>query len=71
MGTVWQSSNPEEDVARGAAWWTEVGLGYPDVRARKAASLDSFKPEEEPTVQTATSTLDSETDPKLIPPWKR
>jgi hypothetical protein len=42
-GPVWASDTPQEDVARGAAWWPEVGESNADVLLREG-SLDVALP---------------------------
>jgi len=73
VGQIWHSANPEEDVARGAAWWHEVGLPWTNLlKEKETASFKSQKPAEIVVPKTEDKdTLNSQRKPKLIPPWKR
>lgn len=70
-GKIWQSADPEHDVAYGTAWWPEVGEPYADVLHWKGLALQPpitpppLSPAPMDSVGSPVSDLDQ------IPPWKR
>ena len=71
---VWQSDNPLEDVARGAAWWPLVGESYVDLLREKSVPLLAGVAEDaHPFTQSSNELIDPATDidPGVPPPWKR
>ena len=64
-GQVWQSPNPEQDIALGAASWPEVSSSWNNPHKQKQTALpQNQKLPEQPLAP-------SEPKSKLIPPWQR
>lgn len=71
FGQVWQSSNPEQDVAQGAACWPSVGSSWNNLLKQKETALPQNQklPEKPSAPSNQTSTFQPKS--KLIPPWQR
>ncbi|MDF0666363.1 MAG: hypothetical protein P0119_09895 [Nitrospira sp.] len=64
---IWQSSNPLEDVARGATYWPLLGE-YPVAQAQPQTPIRSL---DVSTAESAPKASGLPDRPPVLPPWKR
>jgi hypothetical protein len=71
---IWRSIRPQEDVAWGAACWSEVDIRYEDVLQLRIAPTSiapgpvSVKPDEQASQQELKKESGHRSD---MPPWER
>lgn len=71
LGKVWQSPNPEQDIALGAACWPEVSSSWNNLLKQKETAPTQNQKLPEKREAPSNQTLNIQPKSKLIPPWQR
>lgn len=74
-GRVWQSQNPADDIATGAAWWPRLrnhfAVNCPGDQTPTLELASTSPVPEEPTTETEPVDVSYPLDMEQIPPWQR